>query len=221
VALYVTLAQLVFGPLVLFTLPGGGLTIEVILVILAGVTVALAVLHQLGREVRADDARIGRRYFLIWGLLAVVILAMGTGRHLYREFSLNEHKKLIEDASVNFHSIEVATRMRLEAGLGAGEAVGVLTGEKVFVNCAACHAVDKVLAAPSLVEVYSLYKENPEGIITWAKDPGRKRQEFAPMPSFAHLGDEKLSLVAEYMLELGSGEANIKDTASSGGQSSN
>jgi cytochrome c len=132
---------------------------------------------------------------------------MGTGRHLYREVSLAEHKKLVEEASIDFRAIETAARLSIEAGYGAGEAVVVeLTGEKVFVNCAACHAVDRVLAAPSLKEIYAVYADNPKGIVEWAKAPGRKRTEFAPMPSFAHLGDEKLNLVADYILEQG-GEA--------------
>ena len=90
---------------------------------------------------------------------------------------------------------------------------GGLTGEKVFMNCAACHAVDRVLAAPSLVEVYSLYKDNPAGIVAWAKNPGKKRPQFAPMPSFAHLGDEKLTLVADYILEIASGTDSTATTA--------
>jgi cytochrome c len=136
---------------------------------------------------------------------------MGTGRHMYRESSLADHKEMIADALVTFQSIELATHMRLEAGLGTGEAVGVLTGEKVFLNCAACHAVKKVLAGPPLVEVYENYKGNPDGIIAWAKNPGKKRTEFAPMPSMAHLGDEKLQLVAEYMLEKGGAVLNGQD----------
>jgi cytochrome c len=95
--------------------------------------------------------------------------------------------------------------MRLAAGLGAGDAMGGgPTGESVFKNCAACHAVDRVLAAPSLREISSIYAGNPEGIVQWAKNPGKKRPEFQPMPSMAHLGEERLELVAEYMLTAGS-----------------
>ena len=204
VAFWVSMAQLAFGPLLLFTLPSRGLTVELFLIIGAGILFVAAVLLILRSEIRADGARIGRRYFWIWGLLTVVVLAMGTGRHLYREASLAEHKALIADENDRFNAIMLAAHMRLDAGEGLGEALGGgLTGEKVFINCAACHAVNKVLAAPSLVEIYGLYKDNPSGIITWAKNPGKKRPEFAPMPSFAHLGDESLGLVAEYMLEQG------------------
>ena len=137
---------------------------------------------------------------------------MGTGRHLYPEGALAYHKTVVTNQTETFHSIVVATQMRLDAGLGAGDALASgPTGESVFRNCAACHAVDKVLAAPSLTEIYSTYKSDPQGIVAWAKAPGKKRPEFTQMPSFAHLGDEQLELVAEYMLQKGSG---VSQTAS-------
>nr|MBN2278170.1 cytochrome c [candidate division Zixibacteria bacterium] len=203
-AFYITLAQLLFGPLLLFTLPYDGISMIMIMVILTGVIIALVVLYILSREIRNDNIRVGHHYLLIWGFFGLVVLAMGTGRHIYRETCLNDHKQLMADETARFRAIETATRMSIEAGYGAGEAVGGgMTGEKVFRNCAACHAVDKVLAAPSLREVYSIYKGNPEGIVKWASNPGKKRPEFAPMPSFAHLGEEQLEMVAEYILQIG------------------
>jgi len=215
VAFYATIAQLAFGPLLLFTLPFPGISLALIIVILSGVTLAITVLFYLRRMIRRPEINFGRNYVALIFIFTVVVAAMGTGRHLYRETSLEPHKALIASESERFHSILLATQMRIEAGLGAGEAMGAqLTGEKVFVNCAACHAVNKVLAAPSLVEVYSLYKDNPEGIVTWAKAPGKKRPEFAPMPSFAHLGDEKLRLVADYIIEKGAENTPTTDDSS-------
>jgi len=207
VAFYVSLAQLVFGPLLLFTLPGVGVTGTLYWIILAGLMMVLIVLHFLWRQIKRSDAKPGRQYILIWALFGVVVLLMGTGRHVYREACLADHQQMIADESTRFRAIELATHMNIRAGMGAGEALGGgLTGEKVFQNCAACHAVDRVLAGPSLVEVYSLYQDDPVGIVEWAKNPGKKRPQFAPMPSFAHLGDEKLTLVADYILEIGSGK---------------
>jgi cytochrome c len=203
VAFYITLAQLLFGPLLLFTLPGVGYSVELFVLILSGAAIALFLLHLLYKEIRADDKKIGRFYIPIIGVFTIIVLLMGTGRHAYRETSLAEHKEMIADASATFRSVHYATQMRLDAGLSAGEALETgPTGKSVFKNCAACHAVDKVLAGPALTEVYDLYKDNPDGIVAWAKNPGRKRDEFAPMPAFAHLGDEKLNLVADYILEL-------------------
>ncbi len=214
VAFYVSLAQLVFGPLLLFTLPGVGVTGTLYWVILSGAVVVLLVLYVLWRQIKMPDEKAGRLYIPIWILFGVVVLLMGTGRHVYREACLVEHKRMIADETARFNAIELATHMNIRAGMGAGETLGGgLTGEKVFMNCAACHAVDRVLAAPSLVEVYSLYKDNPAGIVAWAKNPGKKRPQFAPMPSFAHLGDEKLTLVADYILEIASGTDSTATTA--------
>jgi cytochrome c len=214
IAFYVTVAQLFFGPLLLFTLPFEGITAGMLWTILAGAAIAIVFLYILSREIPSSDDYVGRKYALIIVVLALVVVAMGTGRHLYREGSVAAHKKLIADRSDTFHSIEVATQMRLAAGLGAGDALGGgPTGESVFRNCAACHALDRVLAAPSLIEIQSIYKDDPDGIVKWAKAPGKKRPEFAPMPSFAHLGDEQLRLVADYMLTA-SAAANEAASAS-------
>ncbi len=203
IAFFATIAQFVFGPLLLFTLPFIGINLILLLVILCGILIAVGVLFLLSKEIKSPREGVGKPYLGVLVLFSLVVLAMGTGRHLYRENSLIQHKTAVADALVRFQSIELATHMRLDAGLGTGEAVGVITGEKVFANCAACHAVDRVLAAPSLREVYSIYKDNPQGIIAWAKNPGKKRLEFAPMPSMAYLGDEQLGLVAQYILDTG------------------
>lgn len=202
-AFYITLAQLALGPLVLFTLPFEGFSNELVVIILLGVSIAVIALFLLRRELASGSQSVGRLYLPICILLGAVVLAMGTGRHIYRENSLTEHLALIENETARFKSIELAARMRLDAGLSVGEALEIgPTGKNVFKNCAACHAVDRVLAGPSLIEVYNIYRDNPDGIVIWAKNPGMKRPEFAPMPSFAHLGDEKLKLVADYILQL-------------------
>ncbi|UCD64036.1 MAG: cytochrome c, partial [Candidatus Zixiibacteriota bacterium] len=204
IAFYVTLAQLIFGPLLLFTLPHGGLSTALWIVILSGAAVAIAFLWLLGSVVRKSDGRSRGHYIWLWGLLSVVVAAMATGRHLYRETSLAGHRTMIKEQSARFRSIAVAAQMRVDAGLDAGDALGgPPTGKHIFKNCAACHALDRVLAAPSLVDISSIYLGDPAGIVAWAKAPGKKRPEFAPMPSFAHLGDEQLMAVAEYILQEG------------------
>jgi len=201
---FITLAQIAFGPLLLLTLPGRGLTLNLLLVIGTGLIFAALLLTLVWREIRSDDRTIGRYFPLVAVTLTVLVVFMGTGRHMYREASIAPHRDLITDRTANFQSVELATMMRIDAGLGAGDALASgPTGKSVFLNCAACHAVDRVLAAPSLREVYAIYKDNPAGIISWAKKPGKKRPEFAPMPSMGHLGDEKLQMVADYMLQLG------------------
>ncbi len=216
VAFYVSLAQLLFGPLVLFTLPAAGITSGLLIWLSVGIIFVVTFLYVLNSEINRDDNAIGRKFHWVIAILTLVVLIMGTVRHTYREASLAPHRQMISDRTDTYHSIELATMMRIEAGLGAGDAIGGgPTGEKIFINCAACHAVDRVLAAPSLIDVYSVYKENPDGIVQWAKEPGRKRLEFAPMPSFKHLGDEQLLLVAKYILEQGAPVENTADTSTS------
>ncbi|MBU0984777.1 MAG: cytochrome c [candidate division Zixibacteria bacterium] len=213
ITFYATIAQLAFGPLVFATLPIGGVTTDLFILISLGVAVALLLLALLRLEIRSGDEHIGRHYAWIGLLFTVLVLVMGTGRHMYRESSLMTHKALIADKTVRFKSVEAATQMRLAAGLGTGDALASgPTGKSLFANCAACHAVDKVLAAPSLREVYGIYKDNPQGIIAWAKEPGKKRPEFTPMPSFAHLGDENLQMVADYILQLGAPAAETESS---------
>jgi cytochrome c len=137
--------------------------------------------------------------------VAAVILGL-----LWREINFPDDRIGRRFAAVValFNAVELATLMRIEAGLGAGDAMAAgPTGKSVFRNCAACHAVDKVLAGPSLREVYTIYRDNPQGIVDWAKNPGKKRPEFVQMPSMAQLGDDNLALVADYMLELGAMES--------------
>lgn len=202
---FVSCAQFVFGPLLLFTLPVEGVTAGLLTTILGGVLLALVALFLLWAEIRSPDTVIGRRYWPVAGLFGLVVLAMGEGRNLYREAALAPQKSQIVRRTAEFHGIELATQMRVRAGLGVGDALtAVPTGKSIFNQiCAACHAREKPTGAPALVEIYQLYKDNPAGIVTWAKAPGKKRPQFGQMPSMAHLGEDQLNLVAAYMLEQG------------------
>jgi mono/diheme cytochrome c family protein len=73
-------------------------------------------------------------------------------------------------------------------------------------NCAACHGVEKRLVGPPLTEIARIYAKNPAGIVSWARAPGRKRADSAPMPSMAHVKEEQLSRIADYMLSTGAAQ---------------
>ena len=202
---FVSLAQFAFGPLLLLTLPTEGLTNGVLALVLGGAAFAGLTLYVIWTEIKAPDAIIGRRFWLAASMFAVVVLAMGQGRHLYRESSLAPQRRLIAERTTKFLAIEAETQARLQAGLDAGSSLTAPpSGKKIFSQiCSACHAVSKPIAAPALVEIYQLYKGNPAGIVAWAKAPGKKRPQYGQMPSMAALGDEQLALVAAYMLEQG------------------
>jgi len=214
IAFWVTIAQIVFGPLLLLTLPERGYSGDLLLVIGTGVAFAAVVLTLMWKEIQADDRRIGHNYLLVVGSFLVLVVFMATGRHVYRENAVNPHKQLIADRTATFQAVVLGAQMRLAAGLGIGDALtSGPTGQSVFQTCAACHAVDKVLAAPPVKEIYALYKDNPEGIVKWAENPGKKRAQFQQMPSMAALGADKLRLVADYMLKIGAPQDQKKSEA--------
>jgi len=201
---FVSLAQFAIGPLLLLTLPTAGITGDMLVLIFGGAVFAALALYVLWREIQAPDAFIGRRFWLVAGLFSVVVLAMGQGRHLHREAQLAPHRRLIAERTAKFAAIEKEVQDRLKAGLDAGASLAPPNGRKLFLQtCAACHAVSKPTAAPALIEIYALYKDNPAGIVAWAKAPGKKRPQYPQMPPFAHLGDDALSLIAAHMLEQG------------------
>ncbi|WDE99463.1 cytochrome c [Lentisphaera profundi] len=76
--------------------------------------------------------------------------------------------------------------------------------KKLFeANCLACHDPLKTIVGPTLHEIHKLYEKNPQGIVTWAKKPGRKRLQGIAMPAMAHLPDKDLKLIADYMIFAG------------------
>jgi len=198
VAAYVTMAQFVFGPLLLFTLPSVGISASVYGVIVTGALLGLVTLFVLLSEIKASDDRIGSRYTLICVLFSFVVLGMGSGRHIYREAALAQHKQEVKERTERYYTA-LAEYNKAHPVLPQVE----LTGEEVFMNCAACHAPQVKLVGPSLTEIAKLYASNPDGIIAWAKAPGKKRPDFPQMPPMAHLGEANLRKVAEFMLKKG------------------
>jgi cytochrome c len=199
IAFYATLAQFFFGPLLLFTLPAVGLSDHLYRIILSGAALGLVVLLILRHQIKQPALKLGGNYVLICLLFSIVVLAMGTGRHLYRETAVAEHRMLIKERTVAYQ----AALEDFNQKLASGAITLPMTGERVFRNCASCHAVDKVLVGPSLVEIANIYKNNPDGIVKWAMNPGKKRAGFQQMPSFSHLPPEQLKMVADYMLMMG------------------
>ncbi|HNQ22420.1 MAG TPA: cytochrome c [Phycisphaerae bacterium] len=193
------------GLLVLLTLPVHGLSHLMVAVILLGAACALVALVLLRREVWVTAPDVGRYFVPIVALLTVTALCMGYGRHLYREGAIGWHRQQMAAKTEEFAWASAAAQWRFATGAGA-EDENLPPGERVFkAACASCHAVERVLVGPSLTEIAGLYKDNPGGIVTWAKNPGKKRPEMPKMPAF-RLPDEKLLAAAEHMLALGSGQ---------------
>ncbi len=76
-------------------------------------------------------------------------------------------------------------------------------GEQVFAAvCAGCHAMSIRAVGPPVTEIQQKHKGRPENIAAFAKAPVKVRKNYPQMPSQAHLGDEKLKAVAEYILNM-------------------
>lgn len=194
-----TMIQFVVGPSVLLTLPKYPWLHPMTLVLGIGIFFAMICLALLIKEINADDKVIGQSLKPIVLLLSVTVLCMGTTRHMYREKILLPHSIDMQKKTAAY----VIARDAAKAEWDLNQQVGgnALNGQALFTTiCATCHALDKVLAAPALTEVATVYKDNPQGIVAWAKAPGRKRPQFAPMPAMGHVGDEKLIAIAEYIL---------------------
>ena len=199
VCAYVTLGQFALGPLVLFTLPSDGITTQVYVIIFSGAAVGLLTLWLLFGELRRDDTRIGSRYWPIAALFSIVVFGMGSGRHVYREAALAGHKAAIKNRTERY----AAALADFNKNLAAAPAPAGQSAEQLFMNCAVCHAPNVKLVGPPLTEIAQIYAGNPEGIVTWAKAPGKKRPELPQMPPFNHLGEASLRKIAELMLEKG------------------
>lgn len=192
-----TLLQFILGPLLLFTLPPAGVTTKLYVIIFAGASLGLVTLLVLFAELRRDDRTLGSSYGLICVLFSIVVLGMGSGRHVYRQAALAGHQRQIHERTEQY----AAALAEFNKNHAQAAALVVEDGAQLFINCAACHARDTRLVGPPLTEIAQIYKGDPAGIVAWAKAPGKKRPELPQMPAFGHLGEDKLRLIAEYMLE--------------------
>jgi len=196
-----TIAQLFAGPLLFFTLPSVGMSWYLVLIIGLGLVLALVTLSLLWGEMQSASERVGRRFFPIVVLLTLVVCCMGYGRHVYRESAVSGHRRQMFAKTDDFQKASAAAAFRAAAGLDQDKTP---LGQRVFEQvCASCHDVNRVLVGPSITEIAGLYANNPDGIVKWSNNPGRKRMFMPPMAP-QRIGDAKLKAVAEYMLERGS-----------------
>ncbi|HOX27127.1 MAG TPA: cytochrome c [Candidatus Krumholzibacteria bacterium] len=208
IALGASALQLMFGPLVLITLPRPGLSWFLAGVIGVGVVLAIFALVLMWREIAAPRANATPRAAIVVALITATAFTMGYGRHVYRETALRDHRAQMAVHTRDTGWLAAAAQWREATGQGVAQ---VPLGQRIFEStCAACHGVDRVLVGPSLREIAGIYGGDPGGIAAWAADPGRKRPELPPMPAF-RLGEEKLRAVADYMLQLGSGGSPAED----------
>jgi cytochrome c len=157
----------------------------------------------LWRELNAPQENVGSHWGKIAVSMSIVIIFMGTGRHLYRANALEPHQKLVAQKTAEYEKlIALAKLEKNKPKVESKEEKELPKGQKIFKeNCAACHAVNKTLVGPSMIEASQIYKGNLSGLMQWIKKPGKKR-DGAQMPAQSHLSEQELKDVSEWILSL-------------------
>lgn len=202
VAFAVSLAQFLVGPIVMISLPQKGYRGFVFATFATGVALAVPAVFLMGREVVANEVKPGR-YLSIVALLSATVLFMALGRHMYRGVTLADHRAAVKEATERWAYDSEQAAFEQERGVQHGPAGGD-RGRRLFQNtCAACHGIDKRIVGPPLTEIAAIYAGRPEGIVAWARAPGKKRPDYPQMPSMAVVGDATLAAIADYMIRAG------------------
>jgi len=208
-----TALQAIAGPLVLLTLPPHGLSWTMLANIAVGVAVAAVALVLIWREARSPEP-LSVRYWTVVVLLGGTVMLMVYGRHLYREGAIAPHRALVAERTAEFNAASLGARMRLAAGtprIGGVEKT-VSPGERTYrAICMACHARDERRVGPPLREIVEIYGGNPDGLITWVKNPGKKRPSYPQMPPIS-MQEFQYRDVAAYILEEVFPEAPAEET---------
>ncbi|RJP19572.1 MAG: cytochrome C [Candidatus Omnitrophota bacterium] len=212
IALAATAANFLAGPLLLFTLPAEGLSWKLAGIISCGVVLAFIVILILWKEIIVPQQTSATRFYWMAALLTGTVVLMATGRHVYRESAISQHRLAMAGETLAYTSMVGIANWRISQGLEMEEGGGARSpGEKVFDNvCAVCHALDKRLVGPPLTEIAQTYPNDVAGIIKWVKNPGRKRADYPQMPAIT-LTESQHQAVAQYILDLVSGKGQEEE----------
>jgi cytochrome c len=203
IAFACSIAQFLFGPVALFTLPDRGLGLDMVLTILTGAIVAIIPTWYLWKEITGKAEEIGRYFTRIAVLLSITVLFMGTGRHLYRANALAPHRQAMQ-RNTEIYMAEVAKAKNNPNLSAEEEALAEGGGASVWeTKCSVCHAKDKKLVGPPVTEMQTLYASDKKGLIQWTKAPGKKRPDYPQMPGFeGQISEEDLEKLADFILEM-------------------
>lgn len=76
-------------------------------------------------------------------------------------------------------------------------------GKQVFgAVCSGCHSMTIRTVGPPIREIQEKYKKDVFGVVSFASMPKKVREGFIEMPSQKYLGNEKLTAVSNYILNL-------------------
>ena len=193
-------AQMLIGPIVLITLPVKGIGANMLLMIAAGVAMALPAMWWMWKAISGPKEHLDRNFPRIALLMTLVVVCMGYGRHLYRANALAPHRALMAQRTAEFERL--SREARNEEALVINERGNEpIDGAELFTRmCGACHKPDEKLVGPPITEMIDLYADDPAALKAWIKAPGKKRPDYPQMPGFPQLSKAELDAVAAYIL---------------------
>lgn len=210
-----TVLNFALGPLVLFSFPAYGIEKFFnngwFILIIISVALALWMIKKITKNFKSDEITKSEVWTLAIIMLVIVTL-MATLRHGMRLSLTSDFMKQSKDKTAQFEKDSEKAFKEAEEAIKNPPAQVVYNGDPNTLpghkfaedaGCLGCHAVDKVLVGPSIQEIYTLYKDNPDGIVKWAKKPGKKRANFPQMPNMDFVPEEQLKEIAKYYLEVG------------------
>lgn len=199
--------QILFGIIVLFTLPSKGISYSVIS-IMAGAGLLLAnALWFSYQSLIGEEKYIDIHFKKIALSVLAFMLFYGGSRQMYRHNSLDKHQELVAAHTAEFQKlskdarenpVEETVELEIDPSLG-----DVAKGAAIFKqNCAACHKPNEKLVGPPVTEMASIYANDEAGLKKWIKAPGKKRPDYPQMPGFAQLSDDDLKELSKYILSI-------------------
>jgi len=199
--------QIIFGVVVLFSLPAKGVSFDVIAV-MAGAGFLLAVaLWYTYRTLTGAPEKIDLYFKRIVTLMLVYMVFYGSSRQMYRNHALSKHQALMAARSAEFeklskeaadHPVQEQQQLAPDPALGS-----VAKGAALFqTNCSGCHRKDEKLVGPPMTEMVTIYKDNINGLEAWIKKPGKRRPDFPQMPTLTQLSDADRQELAKYILSI-------------------
>lgn len=195
--------QIIFGSIVLFTLPSKGISYGVILLMgISGLLLVYAVWLSYKSIISSKDyIDVHLNKIILSFLLFMVVF--GGSRQLYRHNSLEKHQKLMAYHTNEFERISKEAREipQEEEELKIDPALGELAKGTAIFNqyCSGCHKPDVKLVGPPIKEMVSIYMNDETGLINWIKSPGKKRPDYPQMPGFPQISDNDLKELTKYI----------------------
>ena len=200
-ALGATALQFIFGPFLFLTLPVKGIDWNLFLYIGIGVLLVIIGIYYMWNDIFGPRETFGKNFYKVVVILSLTVIFMGTGRQVYRSNALDPHRELMAEKTKKHH--ELIMQMRQEALKADSVSSGDLTpGKLAFnTNCAMSHLPDMTLVGPPINEIVEIYQGNKSALKQWIRKPERKKMELPAMTGFPDMEEEKLDIIAEYILK--------------------